>query len=229
MSTERCGHGFTVGSHCPTCQTVVTSQIAHDAGIAERLEYLRTQIQGECISYGEIAELEGLAPHIQPGDVELLQWAGVPESDSRVTLVGNETPETPPTIIIGITGGDDEPQVSGVPAGWRVILRDYERGDEPDENGDLYEDTVLIEGGIGGAPTPPGFVPTDLAVSFEAVAIREHFEGHDDEIAEWVAAQTDDVLAAVGRDATMDERIWEAFHDALIDAAKDEQHARKAP
>lgn len=47
--------------------------------VKERLEYLRSQIRAECISYGEIAELEDLAEHIEPGDVELLQWAGVPE------------------------------------------------------------------------------------------------------------------------------------------------------
>lgn len=47
--------------------------------IAERLEELRGLIQGECISYGELAELQGLAEHIEPGDVELLEWAGVPE------------------------------------------------------------------------------------------------------------------------------------------------------
>ncbi len=45
----------------------------------DRLEYLRGQIRAECISYGEIAELEGLARDIDPGDVELLEWAGVPE------------------------------------------------------------------------------------------------------------------------------------------------------
>ena len=44
-----------------------------------RLEYLRGQIRAESISYGEIAELQDLAAHIDPGDVELLQWAGVPE------------------------------------------------------------------------------------------------------------------------------------------------------
>ncbi len=47
--------------------------------IAQRLEYLRAQIEGECISYGEIAELQNLAPHIRAGDVVLLEWAGVPE------------------------------------------------------------------------------------------------------------------------------------------------------
>jgi hypothetical protein len=47
--------------------------------INQRLEYLRSQIEAENISYGEIAELQDLASHIQPGDVQLLEWAGVPE------------------------------------------------------------------------------------------------------------------------------------------------------
>lgn len=46
----------------------------------DRLEYLRTQIRGECISYGELMELQSLADEIDPSDVELLEWAGVPES-----------------------------------------------------------------------------------------------------------------------------------------------------
>lgn len=47
--------------------------------IKQRLEYLRGEIRAERISYEEIAELQDLAPHIDPGDVELLEWAGVPE------------------------------------------------------------------------------------------------------------------------------------------------------
>jgi hypothetical protein len=47
--------------------------------IQERLEYLRGEIRAERISYGEIAELQGLARHIDKGDVLLLEWAGVPE------------------------------------------------------------------------------------------------------------------------------------------------------
>ena len=47
--------------------------------IAARLEYLRGEIDAERISYGEIAELQGLVEHIAPGDVQLLEWAGVPE------------------------------------------------------------------------------------------------------------------------------------------------------
>lgn len=50
--------------------------------VAERLEYLRGEIRAERISYGELAELQGLAEHIDRDDVELLEWAGVPE-DAR--------------------------------------------------------------------------------------------------------------------------------------------------
>ncbi len=47
--------------------------------IKARLEYLRKQIEAENISYGEIAELQGLAKYIDEGDVLLLEWAGVEE------------------------------------------------------------------------------------------------------------------------------------------------------
>lgn len=46
----------------------------------ERLEYLRGELQAERISYGELAELQSLAPYIDKGDVELLEAAGVPEN-----------------------------------------------------------------------------------------------------------------------------------------------------
>lgn len=47
--------------------------------IKERLEYLRGELRAERISYEELAELQDLAPHIDPSDVELLEAAGVPE------------------------------------------------------------------------------------------------------------------------------------------------------
>jgi hypothetical protein len=45
----------------------------------QRLEYLRGELRAGCISYGELIELESLAAHIEPDDVELLEAAGVPE------------------------------------------------------------------------------------------------------------------------------------------------------
>jgi hypothetical protein len=50
--------------------------------IENRLEYLREQIRGECISYGEI--VEGSIPK---DDVELLQWAGVEEVETETQYV----------------------------------------------------------------------------------------------------------------------------------------------
>lgn len=47
--------------------------------IPERLERLREALRAESISWGELNELQGLAEHIEPGDVELLEAAGVPE------------------------------------------------------------------------------------------------------------------------------------------------------
>jgi len=48
--------------------------------IKKRLAYLRQEIKAERISYGEIAELQSLAKHIDRGDTLLLEWAGVPEN-----------------------------------------------------------------------------------------------------------------------------------------------------
>jgi hypothetical protein len=47
----------------------------------ERLEVLRAALRAEDISWGELAELQSLTAYIEPGDVELLEAAGVPEHD----------------------------------------------------------------------------------------------------------------------------------------------------
>lgn len=44
-----------------------------------RLDYLRGELRTERISYGGLAELQGLTPYIEANDVELLEAAGVPE------------------------------------------------------------------------------------------------------------------------------------------------------
>lgn len=46
---------------------------------ADRREYLRGELRAGTMSYGELAELQDLADKIDPGDVELLEAAGVPE------------------------------------------------------------------------------------------------------------------------------------------------------
>jgi hypothetical protein len=47
--------------------------------IQARLNRIRESIDQENVSYGELVELESLKDHIHEGDLELLQWAGVPE------------------------------------------------------------------------------------------------------------------------------------------------------
>ena len=49
--------------------------------IKQRLESIRKAIIAENISYGEIAELQSLEKYIQPGDVLLAEWAGIPEEE----------------------------------------------------------------------------------------------------------------------------------------------------
>ena len=57
-----------------------------------RLEYLRGELRGERISLGELLELQSLAESIDPGDVELLEAAGVPEFAEDVTGEENDRP-----------------------------------------------------------------------------------------------------------------------------------------
>ena len=61
--------------------------------IKEKLDYLRGEIEKECISYEEIAELQELAEHIPEDDVVLREWAGIPEheDDGEVRLDGGAT------------------------------------------------------------------------------------------------------------------------------------------
>lgn len=53
--------------------------------VQERLEYLRGELRAERISYAELAEFRYLVNKrvIDPGDIELLEAAGVPEFDNE--------------------------------------------------------------------------------------------------------------------------------------------------
>jgi len=50
--------------------------------IKARLAHLRRELRAERISYGELSELQDLVPYIEPGDLELLEAAGVPEEQA---------------------------------------------------------------------------------------------------------------------------------------------------
>ena len=45
----------------------------------DTLNYIRGEIEAEQVSYGEIAQLQSLAEHIDPTDTLLLEWAGIEE------------------------------------------------------------------------------------------------------------------------------------------------------
>ena len=80
------------GHHLPYIRVEILGRIQYNSipelkgkkqnkNITERLDYLRKELQAERISYGELAELQGLAPYIDKNDVELLEAAGVPEEE----------------------------------------------------------------------------------------------------------------------------------------------------
>ena len=59
--------------------SIIEKQQYNMENIKKRLEELRTELRNECISYGELDELQSLTEYIDKDDVELLQAAGVPE------------------------------------------------------------------------------------------------------------------------------------------------------
>lgn len=59
------------------------------ANVAARLERLRAAIRAESVSYGELAELQDLADYIEPGDVELAEPAGIPETQFHLRMVSS--------------------------------------------------------------------------------------------------------------------------------------------
>lgn len=77
------GYGEKVRVTCPverTDATYIEQDKAFNVALNKhRLEYLRSQIEAEQISTYELIELQGLVEYIDSGDVQLLEWAGVPE------------------------------------------------------------------------------------------------------------------------------------------------------
>jgi len=53
--------------------------------IKRRLEYFRGELRAGRIGYNELFELKTLVPYIEPGDVELLEAAGVTEGGEKIT------------------------------------------------------------------------------------------------------------------------------------------------
>ena len=102
-----------------------------NADYAARLEYFRGEIRAQRISYGDLAELQGLAEHIDPSDVELLEWAGVPEqvgerevtdaeyvrlqeaADRIAAALKTHSPDTPVVFRCEDYWGDEDPVILG--------------------------------------------------------------------------------------------------------------------
>lgn len=112
-----------------------------DDEVSSRLEYLRGERRAGALSYGELAELQGLAEHIPPGDVELLEAAGVPEHEPP--------PDTSPWMICPTCRGDGKhSQHLGA-----ITQEDRDRDWDPDAWQDyldgVYDKTCETCGGSG--------------------------------------------------------------------------------
>ena len=60
--------------------------------IKKQLESIRKSIQNENVSYAELAELQSLSKYIDPNDIELREWAGIPEfEDGEEFAKGGKT------------------------------------------------------------------------------------------------------------------------------------------
>jgi NAD-dependent SIR2 family protein deacetylase len=69
---------------CPDCGS---DDIVIERPVEIRLsEENKEEIEAKRIIYGEIAELQELAKHIEPGDALLLEWAVVVEGRSTTTI-----------------------------------------------------------------------------------------------------------------------------------------------
>lgn len=128
----------------------------------KRLEELRKELRAGQISYGELAELQSLAAHIEPEDVELLEAAGVPEDSCVFYAFDNNLEEnTEPTT---------------------VIFRKYKEGDIialfPYEKEGPHLCTCYQHTGQHGAADGPGVVgDTKPATPEEYADLKKELEG----------------------------------------------------
>jgi len=55
-----------------------------------------------------------------------------------------------------------------------------------------------------------------LALWLTPQAIRDHFDGGDSDVAEWVAQASDTDLEEVGEECLSGDVLYNAFHDSLM-------------
>ncbi len=96
--------------------------------IKQRLEYLRGELHAERISYAELAELQSLAPHIESGDVELFEAAGIPEFPGKPNL-----------LIVHLYGdGDTLRVIEDTPANEKLVA-EWQEHDREHCQDDTYQ------------------------------------------------------------------------------------------
>jgi hypothetical protein len=65
----------------PCAELGTVEHVREHLAAVDMLEEIRQSIDAQSVSYGELAALADLAEYIGPGDVELAEWAGIPESE----------------------------------------------------------------------------------------------------------------------------------------------------
>lgn len=91
-----------------------------------------------------------------------------------------------------------------------------------EEYDDGYDSKESFE--RAGCDTPESLEPPThnddpaLALWFTPAAIRSHFDGDDDETAEWVANASDEELREIGEACLSADSLYGLFHMLLINA-----------
>lgn len=108
----------------------------------ERLEELRGILRSESMSWGELYELQTLAEFIEPGDVELLEAAGVPEfpDDLEAEIVNRLDGDT---LSAARWLCADTPLPSEYVRGVAELLIDTTLGLNQDEDKDLLMEVLV--------------------------------------------------------------------------------------
>ena len=167
--------------------------------ISARLEYLRGELRAERISYGELAELQSLAPHIPSDDLELREAAGLPEScgqqiygygpaEHEYAVTVPEVTADDPVIVIYLSahgGGTVGEEYAG--NGWDYLVTSD--GRPVIEGSDLRSAPARAAGHAEMARSLGGF----LAAAGESLAYSadrsEYAAEYTAEQAQWLAAE----------------------------------------
>jgi hypothetical protein len=120
----------------------------------ERLEEIRTELDNESVSYGELVELQELTEFIEEDDVQLLEAAGVPEFDEVVPVMSEEQIEMVKEEHGVIeTGSPDDGFIGSTEDTPESLFDMMDEYDEPEGNEVPWFTDEDAEQGIGAAPS----------------------------------------------------------------------------